>query len=942
MLSTVTVYHLLFMIKWIRQRLDWGLLLALVMALVAAAPFLTRPGLPRETDTELHVYRAAELGHMLRAGVFYPRWASDLYFGYGYPIFNYYAPFTYYLANLFDLLPGVDIVGGVKAVFVLGFVVASLGAYLLGCELFGSLAGRGAGVLAAASFTFSPYVAFIDPYARGVLAEHFAICLLPLAFYAFRRLMSGTGGWMALMGGVFTLAAIMLSHNLLVLVAAVLLLVYWMWEVVFGIGRSRAGWGVLTLVLAATITTFFWLPFLLERDAIKLEVIGPGHFDFHEHFLSLAELLAPSRIFDLGATAPHYRFNLGLAQWLFALPAIGAFFYLKARKNSNETLTSRSHISLLYFILVGGVLIFLMMSVSTPIWEQVPGVPYLQFPWRLMGPANLMLAIAAAGSVVLLAALSAPRWRDPILAVAIGAILLLALPILYPPTWSPDFGGTLPQDIIEWERKSLAIGTTSTGDFLPVEAARVRMRPMPTLVESYTQPGPVDRVNRVVLPKGAELEIVDHGPLHDRFAISTPKKFVLRLYTFYFPGWRAYVDGEQVEIDVAGPEGFITLQVPQGEHDVLVRFEDTPPRTAGWIISSAGLIVLIIASFLIRSLTTRDLCLPRLTSRSVLWLAGTLVLFIFLKSIVIDSRDEWLRYTSPPGQAWAAQHEQRLNFGGQIELLGYDLPRARVRSGETFPLVLYWHALTSLDTNYQSFVHMARPLHILWGQEDHLNPAGLPTKRWPLDKYVWDKYEIQVLPGTPPGEYALNVGIYSRAGGYRLEQYNVDGQVVGDSAMVSSIQVERPHRQPRISELGMTSEVMTTFSEGGVTLLGYAQSRQQASVKDAWPITLFWRADRDQPAARVRDLVLLDTDGQEVDRISGIPLDGYYPFDNWQTGEVVRDPLWFTFVQPVRLDAGIYHFGAIVSGDDGPLNPDGALDEFVLLGTVELVEEEKE
>jgi uncharacterized membrane protein len=93
-------------------------ILVLALALVAAAPFLTRPGLPHQTDAELHVYRAAELGHTLRAGAFYPRWAPDFYFGYGYPIFNYYAPLTYYLANLFDLLPGVDIVGGVKAVFV--------------------------------------------------------------------------------------------------------------------------------------------------------------------------------------------------------------------------------------------------------------------------------------------------------------------------------------------------------------------------------------------------------------------------------------------------------------------------------------------------------------------------------------------------------------------------------------------------------------------------------------------------------------------------------------------------------------------------------------------------------------------------------------------------------------------------------------------------------
>ena len=96
------------------RQLDLGLLLALLLALVAAMPFLTRPGLPRGTDAELHVFRAAELGYSLRAGDIYPRWAPDFYYGHGYPIFNYYAPLTYYLANFFDVSPGVNIVSGVK------------------------------------------------------------------------------------------------------------------------------------------------------------------------------------------------------------------------------------------------------------------------------------------------------------------------------------------------------------------------------------------------------------------------------------------------------------------------------------------------------------------------------------------------------------------------------------------------------------------------------------------------------------------------------------------------------------------------------------------------------------------------------------------------------------------------------------------------------------
>jgi hypothetical protein len=268
-----------------------------------------------------------------------------------------------------------------------------------------------------------------------------------------------------------------------------------------------------------------------------------------------------------------------------------------------------------------------------------------------------------------------------------------------------------------------------------------------------------------------------------------PMRFVLRLFTFYFPGWHAYVDGQEVEIMIGDPEGFITLWVPEGEHEVVVQFEDTPPRTTGWIVSAVGLGMLAVSLALVRGADI-PICQPSSSDfRSLVWLGGVLLLFVILKSGVIDLRDDWLRYTSPPGEAWAAQHELRANFSNQIELLGYDLPRQQVRAGEEFSIVLYWRTLMPLSVNYQSFVHLAQPIHVLWGQDDHINPGDVPTTRWPLNRYVWDEYEIRVLPETPPGEYLINVGLYSADGGYRLLRYDEEGQVIGDSIVIASIQV---------------------------------------------------------------------------------------------------------------------------------------------------------
>jgi len=752
---------------------DWGLLLVLALGLFAAIPFLSRPSLPHQTDAELHIYRAAELGHALRGGVFYPRWAPHLFLGYGYPIFNYYAPLTYYLSNAFALaLPGTSIVTGVKAVFVLGFLLASVGTYVFGRELFCSEAG----VLAAAAFTFSPYVLFIDPHARGDLAEHFAICLTPLTFYFFHQVVHSPSRG-KLLGSVLSLSGVVFSHNLAGLVVSGLIACYWLWQM-FLKGKG-ALWGPAVFTLAAALIALFWFPALLERDAVKLQVIGPGHFDFREHFLSLKELLAPSRPIDWGATGPRFRHTLGLTQWVLALPVL--FVVLRSFETS-ETKTSRRNSA--YFLAAALGLILLMLPASSVIWESVPVMAYLQFPWRLLGPANLMLALCTASSVTLL---PDKPWRTAAVAVSFTLIIVTALPLLYPAPWHPVFGNTAPADIIRWERKSQAFGTTSTGDFLPVTVEMIPP-PMPSLIQSLASDGPIDKVNRATVPDAASVQIVEHKPDYDRFRVETPKNFTLRLYTFYFPGWRAYVDGERVAIDIGAPEGFITLEVPEGIHEVLVRFENTPSRRIGAAVSAAGVVALVAVCVLWQNREEpAELARQPSSSASWWWLGGLLVLTVTFKMAVLDPLG-LLHYHSPAGQALPAEHRFHANFGDEIELLGYDLSNTRVRPGGRVRVVLYWHAITDVQRNYQTFVHLAEPLNVAWAQEDHLNPGGLPTSRWPDDKYVWDEYEIRIPPETPPGEYKVNVGLYLMSDGSRLQRLDRD-RTGEDSAVIGSVTV---------------------------------------------------------------------------------------------------------------------------------------------------------
>ena len=70
----------------------------------------------------------------------------------------------------------------------------------------------------------------------------------------------------------------------------------------------------------------------------------------------------------------------------------------------------------------------------------------------------------------------------------------------------------------------------------------------------------------------------------------------LQFYTYYFPGWRVYVDGERLphaELRAETVYGLLTVDIPPGSRHVLLRWGDTPLRAAGKALTLASLLLAI-------------------------------------------------------------------------------------------------------------------------------------------------------------------------------------------------------------------------------------------------------------------------------------------------------------------------------------------------------------
>lgn len=779
---------------------DLGLLVVLLLATLSAWPFLIRTSLPGFTDAEQHAFRTYEIMAAWQAGVPYLRWAPDLFYGYGYPVFHYYAPLSYYLGAGYGWLccgPATGAIAGVKFVLVISAYLGALGMYLFVRDRWGGVAG----VVSAAAFAFAPYIVYIDPHARGDAPETLALAFAPLMFWAFTRLRRTASPGDAVVAALM-LAALILSHNLMALIFFGLLLAWLAWEIFVVPHEGRvpsqaeapneevrpaptrsASWKIMgMLVLAVTLglllSALMWLPAVLERDAVQFRNVASGtYFDFRRYFLSVRELFSPALIFDLGATEMRFHYNLGLAQWILGGLGLVTIFVVRLRR-----------LSALFFALWAVLFIYFMLPASQLVWEAIPPLAYLQFPTRLLGPSAVMLAILAGASVSMVDALPV-KWQPGRLAFAAGAVALCigaAMPLMYPAPW-PDYGNADARRILATELNGRGIGTTSANDFLPVQVLAVP-GPQPAITELYLAGQQPDKVNRAALPPGTTVTTLSVGPETSRFRVTGEADFVFRLFTFYFPGWTAYVDDVKVDITPSEPEGWLTFWVPAGEHEVMVRLENTGPRWVGWILSGLAGVTLIGLTVWRARLSVTYPVVDVLSRNAALILTAVIGLGMLIRWA--DDRAGWFRVQSTGHEVLVADHPSFAALENNLALLAFDLPDTPARPGAKVPVTLYWKAQAPVTLNLRVFIHLIGPDGQLWGQSDKWNPADFPTSRFPLDRYVRDEHQAVLLPDAPPGLYTIVAGLWDGDTGVRMRVLDTVGNPTEADSVVLTTSLE--------------------------------------------------------------------------------------------------------------------------------------------------------
>jgi hypothetical protein len=175
-------------------------------------------------------------------------------------------------------------------------------------------------------------------------------------------------------------------------------------------------------------------------------------------------------------------------------------------------------------------------------------------------------------------------------------------------------------------------------------------------------------------------------------------------------------------------------------------------------------------------------------------LAGGL---LWAKIALVDTGSIPLRPTRFDGQTLQdVDVPLSVNFGNELTLLGYNLPRQSIATDQPVSLELFWAARGSPSADYAFSVQLVDEQGIEWSPKSTRRPGGFhefpKTHTWQPGEYARDAHLIDILPGTPPGRYTLRVTASERETQVGLNVLNEQGVPVGQSVAVVMVTLTRP------------------------------------------------------------------------------------------------------------------------------------------------------
>ena len=518
-------------------------LLSIALAVFAAEIPFFRFGTPSGHDVEFHLYSWLEVLSQWKHAIIYPRWASLAHFAYGEPRFVFYPPASWTLGGIISAIFPWNLASPVYIFVVL--VLAGCSMFLLARRWF----DRRDAMFAAVLYAVNPYHLVIV-YWRSAFAELLASCLIPLLVLLVWKIADGERQPVAPLGVLLAAAwltnapaAVMIHYSLAMLV------VFFAWRrkslTVLWIAATA-------VVLGACLSAFYLFPAIYEQKWVEIA-----------NAVSAGSRPADNFLFIHTTDADHDAFNRTIS-WLALLEmavilvaAVAAKFWRKQRRERWSALAIWATLCAL-----------LMFPVSLFLWNVLPKLQFMQFPWRWLLCMSMIFTLFVTFGL--------PRWWQRTIVCLLSLLCIIAAwRHVQAPWWDTAADLREMQDNV-----ATKAGYEGTDEYAPLGA----------------DPSAIDKNARKVTvagPAHAAIDVLQWDTESKTFTVQVSDADQVALRLFRYPAWRVEVNGREVETQAREGTGQMLVPVSAGINRVELRFVRTWDRVVGgWISLVSAAMVL--------------------------------------------------------------------------------------------------------------------------------------------------------------------------------------------------------------------------------------------------------------------------------------------------------------------------------------------------------------
>lgn len=534
-----------------------------IIALIALCVVLTLPSmlkyLPESSDGLFAVMAYDSFSRQFFNGEAYPRWLFDMYNGHGSPMFYYYPPAMFYTELMIDALTGrwLSHTVLVSVVVTLLHSISALAAYFW----LRDKSSAQAAFIAAFIYALLPNHLAIDLYLKGTVAELAAYTFIPLILLCVGLTRHSNIGWIAV---ALSYALLITTTVPMAIAFTPFIMLYILYEYFMGDhkGTKRILSAFAGLAAGFSLAGFYIITAYLMSDYILKEAIWADFYDPRNWFLCLSSCE--------GVKFPTHRpMNLLYSHLYSVQLAAIACLGLYALKNNHAQKNA-----ILFWLAVAGGAFFMMTSPSRLVWDILPLLERIQFPWRLA------FALDIAFTALLAICLSTARpksfgWNETLAILSIMAFIFISIKtysavLTKNPTYEP---ATFEKMLVSKDYLNMYMPAGK-----PFIFEDILKRETPLI--SYNQ-------GKTALP-------YDSIPYGFRFDIDAGQAITLDIRQFYYPTLTAYseISGEIFPLSIADNTSTVQINHSGNKDTIVLRYKIGQEEKTGWLITFVTIFVL--------------------------------------------------------------------------------------------------------------------------------------------------------------------------------------------------------------------------------------------------------------------------------------------------------------------------------------------------------------